>query len=212
MEMKKSPLSSLSGSAVILGGVSSLRSQLESYEPFNEQEERDRLVIEDALDRFPDIFLRENPMAHMSASAWIVNRGRDRVLMAWHNIYRSWSWLGGHADGERDLLAVALKETGEESGLRRVRPVDRHIFSLEVLTVDGHEKRGIYVPSHLHLNITYLLEADEEEALTVKPDENSALKWFPLDQAAQASSEPWMRERIYEKLAEKTRRKANQHI
>lgn len=187
--------------------------QLADYIPFNEQEKLDKALMLDALRQYgQQLFFRETLIAHFSASSWIVNPSRDKILLAWHNLFHAWSWLGGHADGERDLLAVALKETGEESGLRRVRPVDRHIFSLEVLTVDGHEKRGIYVPSHLHLNITYLLEADEEEALTVKPDENSALKWFPLDQAAQASSEPWMRERIYEKLAEKTRRKANQHI
>ena len=77
------------------------------------------------------------------------------------------------------------------------------IFSLEILTVDGHEKRGVYVPSHLHLNITYLLEADESETLRVKPDENSGVRWFPIEEAPGASSEPWMAERIYRKLNEK---------
>ena len=78
-------------------------------------------------------------------------------------------------------------------------------FSLEVLTVNGHEKRGAYVGSHLHLNVTYLAQANPDEPLKVKPDENSALKWVPLDDAVRLSSEPWIRDRIYRKLIAKTR-------
>ena len=178
---------------------------LEAYAPSNEQEERDRCEILHAIANHEDIFLRSCMLMHMTASAWIVNARRDRVLMAWHNIYRSWSWLGGHADGERDLLSVALREAREESGLMRVRAVDENIFSLEILTVDGHEKRGKYVPSHLHLNITYLLEGDERDALAVKLDENSGVRWFGLDEAVAASTEPWMRVRVYEKLNQKLR-------
>lgn len=93
--------------------------------------------------------------------------------MAYHRLYDSWAWLGGHADGDRDLLAVALREVREESGLTEVRPVSEDLYSLEILTVDGHEKHGRYVSSHLHLNVTYLLEADPSAAIRPKPDENS---------------------------------------
>ena len=78
----------------------------------------------------------------VTASAWVVSPDRTQVLMAYHNLYDSWSWLGGHADGDRDLLAVSMREVREESGLTAVRPVSPHIYSLEILTVDGHEKRG----------------------------------------------------------------------
>ena len=86
-----------------------LLGQLEQYRPFNEQEERDRDILLRCLREEGDIFTRDNAMAHMTASAWVVNRERTKVLMAYHNIYHSWSWLGGHADGETDLLAVALR-------------------------------------------------------------------------------------------------------
>ena len=152
--------------------------QIENYRPCNEQEERDKGLILDCLRAFEDVFTRENALAHMTASAWVVNERFDRVLMAYHNLYDSWSWLGGHADGEEDLLAVALKEVREESGVKNVRPASEDIFSLEVLTVDGHMKRGKYVSSHLHLNVTYLLIADDTNVLTVKPDENSGVKWL----------------------------------
>lgn len=181
----------------------SIREDIEKYMPCNEQEQRDKAVILDFMAKNADAFYRENLIAHMTASAWIVNAKRDRVLMVYHKIYDSWSWTGGHADGDENLLAVALREAKEETGIVNVRPVTEEIYSLEVLTVDGHEKRGVYVPSHLHLNVTYLLEADERDALTVCEDENTGVQWFSLDEALRASTEPWFVERIYKKLNEK---------
>lgn len=177
-----------------------LQHQLEQYHPYNEQEQRDRAVMLQLLATQPDIFTRENQVAHMTASSWLLNRSHDKVLMIYHNIYHSWSWTGGHADGEPDLLAVAKREAMEETGVTDIRAVTEDIFSIEILTVDGHEKKGVYVPSHLHLNVTYLLEADEEEVLRVKPDENSGVRWFSLEEALDACTEPWMIERIYRKL------------
>ncbi len=180
-----------------------VRDAIAAYEPWNEQEARDQTVILAFLDRYPDAFLRSNLLAHMTASAWVVNPRRDKVLMVYHRIYDSWSWTGGHADGETDLLAVALREVTEETGVQSVRPVTPEIFSLEVVTVDGHEKRGEYVSSHLHLNLTYLLEADDTEPLRVCEDENKGVAWFGLDEALAASTEPWFVKRIYGKLNKK---------
>ena len=177
--------------------------QVMEYIPYNEQEEKDKEFLLECLREQKDIFSRKNRLAHMTASAWVVNEKRDKVLMAYHNIYNSWSWLGGHADGERDLLKVAMKEVREESGVKRLRPVSDSIYSLEVLTVDGHVKKGEYVSSHLHLNVTYLLEAKEEEELQVKDDENSNVAWFEKEKAIEASTEPWFQERIYRKLNDK---------
>ncbi len=183
-----------------------LQEQLEQYHPYNEQEERDKKVMLQLLKTQPDIFARENEVAHFTASSWLLNREHTKVLMIYHNIYHSWAWTGGHADGEEDLLAVAIREAQEETGVKEIQTVDDAIFSIETLTVDGHEKRGRYVPSHLHLNVTYLLEADEAEVLRIKPDENSGVKWFSLEEALEACSEPWMVERIYKKLNKKLQR------
>jgi len=169
----------------------------------NEQEQRDKAVILAFLEENDDAFLRSNLLAHMTASAWVVNPARDKVLMVYHRIYDSWSWTGGHADGETDLLSVALREVTEETGVKNVRPVTADIYSLEVLTVDGHEKKGAYVPSHLHLNVTYLLEADDREPLKICEDENKGVGWFSPEEALRASTEPWFVERIYKKLNQK---------
>ena len=180
--------------------------QIENYPPFNEQEEKDKALILGWISNNENAFSRENTVAHITASAWVVNKDRSKVLMVYHNIYNSWSWLGGHADGETDLLSVAIREVKEEAGIAHVRPVSENIFSLESLTVDGHVKKEKYISSHLHLNITYLLEADSEEDVRIKADENSGVAWFTPEEALQKSTEPWFVERVYGKLIEKVKR------
>lgn len=180
-----------------------LTAALAAYRPWNEQEARDRAELLRRLESGEELYSRENLSAHLTASAWVVSPDRRRVLLAHHDLYRSWAWLGGHADGEHDLLAAAMREVREESGLAAVQPVTEDIYSLEILPVSGHEKRGTYVPSHLHLNLTFLLEADPALPLRRRPGENSAVAWFSPEEAVAASTEPWMRERIYRKLNEK---------
>jgi len=177
-----------------------LREAIERYKPFNEQEEHDKALILNALKTEKGVFSRDNALAHMTASAWVINPQHDKALMVYHNIYKSWSWLGGHADGDENLLNAAIREVKEESGVVDVKPLFTDIFSLEVLTVDGHIKNGHYVSSHLHLNVTYLLEVDDKDPLFVKPDENSGVRWFSLSGAIAASTEPWFQEHIYQKL------------
>lgn len=63
-------------------------------------------------------FEESGVVGHFSASVWTVNKERTKTLMVYHNIYNSWSWIGGHADGEEDLCAVAMRELTEETGLR----------------------------------------------------------------------------------------------
>lgn len=176
---------------------------LQIYVPYNEQEERDRDIMLQLLKTQENILERENQTAHFSASSWLLNKEHTKVLMIYHNIYHSWSWTGGHADGEANLLEVAKREAMEETGIKNIITVSDEIYSVEILTVDGHVKRGSYVPSHIHLNVTYLMEADEQEVLRVKPDENSGVKWFFLDEALKACTESWMVEHIYTKLNEK---------
>ena len=180
------------------------REEIENYSPYNKEEAKDKEIILKYIDIFDDILTRNNEIGHMTSSCWIVNKDKTKVLMVYHNIYDSWAWAGGHADGDEDLLYLSLKEAKEETGLTSVKPLSKDIFSLEVLGVDGHIKRGEYVPSHIHLNVTYLLSADEQEATHIKEDENSGVRWFDLQEAINASNEPYMK-KIYTKLNEKLR-------
>lgn len=181
----------------------SLSLAVKKYIPVNEQEKCDKELMLQYMADNANYLERENLVAHFTSSIWTVNKERTKTLMVYHNLYDSWSWIGGHADGDEDLCAVALRELREETGIRNAALVSRDIFSLETLTVDGHVKKGIYVPSHLHLNVTYLAEADEEEELIVNEAENRAVKWWSLEEALQVPKEPWMVEYIYRKLIAK---------
>lgn len=183
-----------------------LYDEILKYKPYNEQEEKDKNLILNCLKNEKDIFTRDNTLCHMTSSCWIVNKERTKILLCFHNIYNSWTWLGGHADGIEDLLEVAIKEAKEESGLTYIRPLNNgDIFSLESLSVDGHIKRGEYVSTHIHLNVTYLLEADSLEELKIKEDENKNPGWFDFDDILILSKEPWFIKHIYPKLNNKLR-------
>lgn len=90
------------------------------------------------------------------------------------------------------MLAVALREAQEETGIVSVRLLSPDILTLDVLPVWGHVKRGAYVSTHLHLNVSYALVASEDQALYVRPDENEGVRWIEIDQLEQFVSEPEM--------------------
>ncbi|MBR4081846.1 MAG: NUDIX hydrolase [Clostridia bacterium] len=174
---------------------------IRNYVPGCEQEARDQAQMLAFMAAHPDCLERSCLAGHMTASAWVVNPERTKVLMAYHDLYDAWAWLGGHADGDDNLRAVALREAQEESGIRHAHLASEEIFSIETLTVDGHVKHGVWVPSHLHFNVTFLVEADEDERLTARPGENQAVQWFAFEDAMRASTEKWMVEQVYRKLA-----------
>lgn len=179
-----------------------LKENIKKFIPYNEQEEMDKALMLDFIEKNDNCLVRENRIAHFTASNWIVNKEKTKVIMIYHNIYKSWAWTGGHADGDADLMHVARKEAEEECGLRNLEPLNDGIFSLESLTVNGHIKRGKYVSSHLHLNCTFLFEADENDMIRIKEDENSGVKWIDIDKVTEFSTEENMKP-IYLKLNQK---------
>ena len=180
-----------------------LKEQIENYKPYNEKEEKDKEVMLKYINTFDDVLTRNNEFAHFTASSWGVNKERTKVIMAYHNIYNSWAWTGGHADGDSDLLKTAIRELKEETGVKNVKVLKDDIFSLEIVCVHGHIKKGKYVSSHVHLNLTYLLEVDESECLKIKEDENSGVKWINIEDVQKFSNEEWVIENVYNKLNEK---------
>lgn len=179
--------------------------QIEAYKADSEQEKNDKKIILNYIDDYKhNILTRDNEIAHITSSGFILNKSCDKVLMIHHNIYNTWTWTGGHADGEKDLLATALKEAIEETGVKNLKPLTNEISSIDILPVWGHMKRGAYVSAHLHLNASYILIADEEEKLMVNEDETSGVGWVTIEDMPEKSNEPFLLE-IYFKLIEKAK-------
>lgn len=174
--------------------------EVTAFVPGCEQEEKDRQAMLDYCAVFDSPLLtRDNPFAHFTSSGLILNPQRTKTLMVYHNIYHSWSWTGGHNDGDADFLAVALREAKEETGLAEVHALAKQPLSLDVLPVWGHVKRGAYVAPHMHLSLAYVLLAEESQPLHSKPDENSGVRWIELDALAAECGEAQMLP-VYEKL------------
>jgi len=164
---------------------------LDGHIPRDEREAEDIACLRRYMAQFPDLLSRQNTAMHFTASALILNADRTKTLLCWHNIYKSWSWTGGHADGDADLLAVAVREAREETGAACTAPGAR-LLGVDILPVTAHVKKGRAVSAHLHLNLCFLLQADEQAALTVNPDENSGVAWFDLAQMTRVCAEPEM--------------------
>lgn len=171
-----------------------------AYNPINEQEEAEKRVILQYINEYPDnILLRENEFAHMTSSGFIMNKELTKVLMIHHNIYNTWAWTGGHADGDEDLLYVAMKEAKEETGVTKIQPLMEEVASIDILPVWGHVKKGKYVATHMHLSLAYILIADEEQELHINEDENSGVKWIKIEEIEKYSNEKEIIE-VYHKL------------
>ena len=179
-----------------------LYAQITAYKPYNEEEVCFQEVMLDFLAKNEDAMLRTNKVAHFTASAWITNKDHTKILMGYHNIYKSWGWFGGHADGNADLYEVVRKEIGEECGLTDVTLLSDGIYGLNVLTVEKHIKRGKFVNAHLHLDAVFLFEADEEAAIRMKPDENSGVMWVPIEEIMNRVTEEQMKP-VYSILLQK---------
>ncbi|MCT4611941.1 MAG: NUDIX hydrolase [Clostridia bacterium] len=181
-----------------------------NYKPFDDDERSDKEKFIELYNKYNgDVWTRDNEEAHMTVSSWVINKERKenglKVLMCYHNIYDSWCWLGGHADGDKDLLHVAMKEVYEETSISKITPVLDDMISIEIgLPVKEHMKRGKLVKEHYHLNFTYLLEGSENDMIQMKEDENSGVKWLPVEELMSMVKEEHMKP-VYQKLIDKVR-------
>ena len=145
------------------------------------------------------LLCRENEQAHFTASALLLNPAMDKALMVHHNLFHTFTWPGGHADGEEKLLYTAIREAREETGVQQVYPLSAGILSLDILQVPAHSKNGKAVPAHIHYSVAYGLIVPEKQPVFVKPDENSAVRWIAVQDLRNYCAEAHMLV-LYEKL------------
>lgn len=158
-----------------------LKETVERYIPCDEQEERDKEQMLIFTNSFDNVLTRDNVIGHFTASAFIVNKERTKMAAVYHIITDGWTYPGGHADGEEDLLSVALREAEEETGLK-ANVLKKEPFLISSNPVNSHIKRGKIVSSHLHFDVLYLMEADEKTQLEYREDESKGVKWIPFNE------------------------------
>jgi len=179
-----------------------LKEQIEGYIPIDEQEERDKEQMLKFIDSFDDVLTRDNVIGHFTTSAFVVNEDRTKMVAVYHIINDGWTYPGGHADGEENLLSVAVREVLEETGLNAKVLSDAPLL-ISCNPVNCHFKRGKYVSSHLHFDVLYLMEADENIPLAFREDESKGVKWILFDDIDNEQMVEFVRP-IVKKLIKKT--------
>jgi 8-oxo-dGTP pyrophosphatase MutT (NUDIX family) len=131
-----------------------------------------------------DCFERSLRIGHVTGSAWVLDTLYSHVLLTHHGKLDKWLQLGGHADGEPDVLRVAMREAMEESGLTDIRPATESIFDVDIHLIPacGGE------PEHFHYDVRFLFTADRTEPLNLT-NESKALAWVVLEQVGQLTRE-----------------------
>ena len=179
-----------------------LKQQINTYVPQTEDEHKAKTHILDQWNTLGDRIFERPDVGHFTASSIILNQNRTHMLMVYHNIYDSFAWTGGHADGEQNLLHKAMEEAREETGLQTLVPLSSAILSIDILPVKSHQKRGTTIAAHQHYNVAYGFIASDKQLLAVKPDENSQVCWIALDTWKTQCKEPHMIP-IYEKIIDR---------
>ena len=204
--MKLLPLPDRAGDFCAKGAFMSLLSQeIGSFVPYTEAEAAAKAELLSLIGQYGDQILdRDCAAGHVTCSGFILSPDLTQTLMAYHLIYQSVGWTGGHADGDPDLLGTALREAREETSVTQIYPLTRRILSIDILPVPPHEKHGKPVPAHLHYNVTYGLIAPVAQRIAAKPDENRDVRWLKTGEIGNLCTEPQMMP-IYEKLIRRMR-------
>ena len=176
--------------------------QIEQFIPFNEQEEIDKQQFLGLFNKFNDVLTRNNTFGHLTASAFVVNKNRTKILLVYHNIYDGYIFPGGHADDNADLLSVAKREVTEETGLKPT-VLNNNIFALHCFPVSGHVKKGKYVSAHTHYDVAFIMEADDAETPQINQDENQSVIWADFSEIGKSITLVDFFVPAYEKFIEK---------
>lgn len=141
-------------------------------------------ALQQFVEQHPECFERSLQVGHITGSAWIVNPPRTHALLIHHRKLERWLQPGGHADGDPDVLRVALREAHEESGLEQLRPLSGAIFDVDIHTIPARGPE----PQHLHYDVRFLLEADDAAPLLISR-ESRALAWAELERITEYTDE-----------------------
>ena len=155
-----------------------LLTELKEYKPFNKTEATYVADIIRFLEKGKDQFVRANFERHVVASAFVLNPTLDKALLTHHKALGVWLPLGGHSDGDKNSLNVALRECTEESEINGINVGNGKIIDVDIHTIPNNLKKN--EPEHKHLEIRFIFTAPESQFIV--SDESNALSWMPLDE------------------------------
>ncbi len=158
--------------------------KITNYSPEFEEEVKFRASFLSFIQQHPNCFERSLEIGHITGSSWIVNHTRTKALLTHHRKLNRWLQLGGHADGDPDIIRVSSKEAQEESGLKSLKLVNNYIFDIDIHTIPARKSE----PEHLHYDVRFLFEADENEALVIS-EESKELQWVPFNELKKVTDE-----------------------
>lgn len=175
-----------------------LQQLLTEYHPIYSEEKVYKEQMLTFMKHHPNCFERSLELGHFTASAWLINKDNSAALLLHHKKLNDWFQLGGHADGDHDLLAVAIKEAQEESGLLNIVPVFGNIFDIDIHMIPANSKDK----AHYHYDVRFLLQAVGDEPI-VQNHESNELRWIKKDRSS-LPTKSWSVGRMFEKwLAKK---------
>ena len=180
--------------AGVLKQMLPLISDLQNYSQKNPLEIETADLFLELINSYEDCFTRDCLHAHITASAMIVNQDFSKTLLTHHKALDKWIQLGGHADGEKDALSVALKEAEEESGLKNLKFLSDEIFDLDTHFIPKHEE----VFEHHHYDIRYLLQAHDSEEIIVS-SESKDVQWIEIERVEKLTTSDSIK-RMIEKI------------
>ena len=157
------------------------------------------------LDEETGYFLRNNYNGHFTGSAWIISPDKSYILMTHHKKLGKWIQLGGHADGESDLLKVALREAKEESGIQQFKVLSEEIFDLDIHGIPQNNSE----PGHLHYDVRFLIEADPTGEAVIISDESHDVTWIPLADVVKLNPEVSIQRMIKKTIIMKDKKAKN---
>src|SRR3990167_10803194 len=149
---------------------------LENYFPDDSQEVTFKKQILNFINKYPNCFERSLETGHITASAWLVNKDGTEALLMHHRKLDNWFQLGGHCDGNPDVLSVAIKEAQEESGIQNISALSNDIFDIDIHLIPANTKEK----EHYHYDIRFLLQVTSDEKV-IKNSESKELRWISKD-------------------------------
>lgn len=164
---------------------------LQEYTPASDYEHQTRDKIAAFVHDHVDCFKRELLVGHITGSAWVVNKAMTRTLLTHHRKLDKWLQLGGHCDGDSDVLRVALREAVEESGVYDIIPHSPEIFDLDIHEIPERRTETVFEPAHLHYDVRFLLIADDTQPLSITA-ESKDLQWVNLSNVQRLTQEESM--------------------